>query len=59
MAPDTTIVQERENVYRYCKAMLGDGMVDVELDPIHYETALNKALAKFRQRSSNLSLIHI
>jgi hypothetical protein len=53
MAPDTTIIQERENVYRYCKAMLGDGMVDVELDPIHYETALNKALAKFRQRSSN------
>jgi len=28
-------------------------MVDVELDPIHYETALTKALTRFRQRSVN------
>ena len=28
-------------------------MIDVELDPIHYETALNRALAVFRQRSDN------
>jgi hypothetical protein len=28
-------------------------MVDVELDPIHYETALNRSLAVFRQRSDN------
>jgi len=28
-------------------------MVDVELDPVHYETALNKALTRFRQRSDN------
>jgi hypothetical protein len=40
-------------VYNYCKAMLGDGMIDVELDPVHYETALNRALAVFRQRSDN------
>jgi hypothetical protein len=33
--------------------MLGGGMIDVELDPIHYETALEKALGKFRQRSDN------
>jgi hypothetical protein len=33
--------------------MLGDGMVDVELDPIHYETALNRTLSRFRQRSPN------
>jgi hypothetical protein len=33
--------------------MLGDGMIDVELDPVHYETALNRALAVFRQRSDN------
>lgn len=43
----------RQEVYTYCKAMLGDGMIDVELDPIHYETALNRALGVFRQRSSN------
>jgi hypothetical protein len=28
-------------------------MIDVELDPIHYETALNRSLAVFRQRSDN------
>jgi hypothetical protein len=50
---ETTATEERQRVYSYCKAMLGDGMVDVELDPIHYETALNRALAKFRQRSPN------
>ena len=43
----------KQQVYDYCRIMLGDGMVDVELDPIHYETALGKSLSKFRQRSSN------
>jgi len=37
----------------YIQAMLGGGMVDVELDPIHYTTAIDRALNKFRQRSSN------
>jgi len=45
--------QARQRVYDYCKTMLGDGMIDVELDPIHYETALNRSLAVFRQRSDN------
>ena len=45
--------QAKQKVYDYCKAMLGDGMIDIELDPIHYETALNRALATFRQRSDN------
>lgn len=45
--------QIKQGVYDYCKTMLGDGMVDVELDPIHYETALNRSLSVFRQRSDN------
>lgn len=44
---------ERQKIIDYCKAMLGDGMIDVELDPVHYNTAIDKALSKFRQRSSN------
>jgi hypothetical protein len=44
---------ERQKVYDYVRAMLGDGMIDVELDPIHYETALTKSLSRFRQRSPN------
>jgi len=44
---------ERQKVYDYVRAMLGDGMIDVELDAIHYETALTKSLSRFRQRSPN------
>ena len=43
----------RQDIYKYCEVMLGGGMIDVELDPIHYETALNRALAKYRQRSDH------
>ena len=44
---------ERQKVIDYCKLMLGSGMIDVELDPAHYNTAIDRALAKFRQLSSN------
>lgn len=45
--------ESKQKVYDYCRIMLGDGMIDVELDPIHYETALDKSLGVFRQRSDN------
>ena len=44
---------ERQKIVEYVKTMLGSGMVDVELDPVHYNTAIDRALSKFRQRSSN------
>jgi hypothetical protein len=44
---------ERQKIIDYVQSMLGSGMVDVELDPVHYNTAIDRALAKFRQRSSN------
>jgi len=44
---------ERQKVYDYVRTMLADGMIDVELDPIHYETALQKTINRFRQRSSH------
>lgn len=44
---------ERQKIVEYVQAMLGAGMVDVELDPIHYNTAIDRALNKFRQRSTN------
>ncbi len=43
----------KQQVFDYCRTMLGDGMIDVELDPVHYETALDRALTRFRQRSPN------
>jgi hypothetical protein len=42
---------QKQEIYDYVYAMLGGGMVDVELDPVHYETALTKALTRYRQRS--------
>lgn len=44
---------ERQKLVDYCKIMLGSGMIDVELDPAHYNVAIDRALNKFRQRSSN------
>jgi hypothetical protein len=51
--PDINSQAEKQKVFDYVRAMLGDGMIDVELDSIHYETGLNRALTKFRQRSSH------
>lgn len=54
--PSTTesnSLTERNKVFEYVRLMLGDGMIEVELDPAHYETALDRALARYRQKSSN------
>jgi hypothetical protein len=53
MTMDLNPQAERQKVFDYVRAMLGDGMIDVELDPIHYETGLTRSLNKFRQRSSH------
>jgi hypothetical protein len=54
--PSTTqsnSIVERNKVFEFIKLMLGDGMIDVELDPAHMELALERALTQYRQRSSN------
>ena len=48
-----TLSTKKQEIFDYVNNMLGGGMVDVELDPAHYETAINKALTRFRQRSDN------
>ena len=47
------LVTQKQEIFDYVHTMLGGGMIDVELDPIHYQTALDKAFSKFRQRSDN------
>ena len=42
---------QKQEVFDYVHTFLGGGMVDVELDPVHYDTALTKALTRYRQRS--------
>lgn len=47
------ISTEKQEIFDYVNAFLGGGMIDVELDPIHYETALERSFAKYRQRSDH------
>jgi len=47
------IQQLKTEVFDYVRYTLGDGMIDIELDPVHYETALKQSLVRYRQRSSN------
>ena len=48
-----TLATQKQEIFDYVHTFLGGGMIDVELDPVHYETALTKALSRFRQRSDN------
>jgi hypothetical protein len=48
---DTT--DARQEIIDYVSNMLGGGMVDVELEPSNYQTAIDRALAVYRQRSAN------
>ena len=47
------LTTEKQEIFDYVTAFLGGGMIDVELDPVHYETALSKSLTRYRQRSEN------
>lgn len=52
----------KSDLIKEMELRLGGGMVDVELDPEHYELAIKKALAKYRQRAENAveeSFIHL
>ena len=47
------LTTDKQEIFDYVFNSLGGGMVDVELDPAHYETAIKDALDRFRQRSDN------
>ena len=47
------LTTQKQEIFDYVYNSLGGGMVDVELDPAHYETALRDAFDRFRQRSDN------
>ena len=48
-----TLTDKKRELFDYVLYSLGGNIVDVELDPINYETALSQALIRYRQRSSN------
>lgn len=43
----------RNDIIKEIRLLLGDGMIDIELDPEHYDVALDVAISKVRQRSEN------
>lgn len=43
----------KKQLIQYVRHKLGDGIVDLELDPEHYETAYQRTLGTYRQRSQN------
>lgn len=43
----------RQQVYDYIRLRLGDGLIDVELDTEHYDSALDYAIQIYRQRAQN------
>ena len=47
------MANNRQELSKEVELMLGGGMVDVELDPEHYELSVQKALDRFRQRSDS------
>jgi hypothetical protein len=49
----TQLDTAKTKLFNYVKKLLGDGMIDVELDVDHYEVPLEKALGKYRQRAEN------
>lgn len=50
---ETTLETVKNQAIDYVKLQLGDGMIDLELDPEHYEAAYQRALGTYRQRATN------
>jgi hypothetical protein len=49
----TSLDQLKQNLIDYARLLLGDQMIDIELDPEHYETAYQKTIGTYRQRAQN------
>jgi len=48
-----TLSELKQNLIDYCRFTLGDQIIDIELDPAHYETAYQRTLGVYRQRAQN------
>jgi hypothetical protein len=50
---DNTLPQLKQDLIEYVKLQLADQIVDLELDPAHYEAAYQKTIGTYRQRAQN------
>ena len=46
-----TLDELKQTLFQNCRYRLGDGIIDLELDPQHYEAAYNYAIKVYRQRA--------
>lgn len=49
---DNTLPQLKQDLIDYVSLMLGNQIIDLELDPAHFEIAYQKTIGTFRQRSN-------
>ena len=49
---ENTLPQLKQDLIEYVKLQLGDQIIDLELDPAHYEAAYQKTLGTYRQRAN-------
>ena len=47
------LTELKQRLFRNVELRLGGGIIDVELDPEHYDAAYNYAIATYRQRAQN------
>ena len=50
---ESTLETLKQNLIDYVRLQIGDGIVDLELDPAHYEAAYQKTVGVYRQRAQN------
>ena len=48
-----TLDQMKQKLIEYTQLQLGANMIDVELDPAHYEAAYQRTIGTYRQRAQN------
>lgn len=53
---NANLEQLKEGLYRNLALRLGGGIVDLELDPEHYEAAYNYTIKLYRQRAQNANI---
>lgn len=50
---DQTLDPLKKQLIEYVKLQLGSGIIDVEMDPAHFEAAYQRTIGVYRQRSQN------
>jgi len=48
-----TLEKLKEDLFEYVRLNLGDQIIDIELDPAHYEAAYQRTIGTYRQRANN------